>query len=127
MPESLDAREVYELVQIIGRAPGVATADARKAVARGALNIKRDAQRRVSDIAHAPAYPRAITYDSHETPTGGWAEIGPDKNRRQGALGNILEHGTRKNAPIPHMGPAGQAEEPRLARALQDLGAKAIE
>ncbi|MEU4570724.1 hypothetical protein, partial [Micromonospora sp. NPDC023956] len=75
----------------------------------------------------APAYPYAITYDSTETPTGASADIGPDKERRQGPLGNILEYGTVKNAPIPHMGPAGAAELPRFEKALDDLGVRLLE
>jgi hypothetical protein len=125
MGEHIDAREVHDLVKILAQAPDVAPAEARKVVIKGAVNIKADARRRASGLAHAPAYPRAITYDSHVTPGGAWAEIGPDKNLRQGALGNILEHGTRKNAPIPHMGPAGDAEAPRFARAMEDLAEQA--
>ena len=95
--------------------------------AKGALNIKTDARRRVTGLAHAPAYPRAITYDSHETPTGAWAEIGPDKERRQGALGNLLEYGSVHNQPRPHMAPAAKAEAPRFEKAMQDLAVKALE
>ena len=53
--------------------------------------------------------------------------VGPDKAKRQGALGNILEFGTRKNPPVPHLGPAAEAEEPRFASAMQELAAKALE
>jgi hypothetical protein len=123
----LDGHEVVVLADDLDQAAGVALADVRAVVAKGALNIKRDAARRSSGLAHAPAYPRSITYDSHETRTGAWAEIGPDKDKRQGALGNILEYGTKKNAPIPHLGPAGEAEEPRFARAMESLVAKAFD
>lgn len=116
-----DTSEVAEVAEIIGHAAGVAPAESRKALAKGALNIKTDARRRSSGLAHAPAYPYAITYETHETPAGGWAEIGPDKEKRQGALGNILEYGTVKNPPHPHMLPAGEAEAPKFARAMEDL------
>lgn len=125
MPANIDAHELDVLAQDLDRAAGVAPKDARKVVAKGALNIKRDAQRRVTGLAHAPAYPRSITYDSHETLHGGWAEIGPDKDRRQGALGNIIEYGTVKNPPRPHMAPAAAAEQPRFEKAMQDLAEKA--
>lgn len=121
-----DTSEVADLADVLVNTADVAPVQARKVVAKGALNIKRDAQRRTSGLAHAPAYPRSITYDSHETPTGGWAEIGPDKTRRQGALGNILEFGTVKNAPIPHMLPAAEAERPKFEKAMEDLAAKAL-
>jgi len=102
-------------------------------VQRGALNIKKDAQQRSSGIAHAPLYPYTITYDSHQTPTGGWAEIGPDPDKQVGGgphrtpgnLGAILEYGTPRNAPIPHLAPALEAEEPRFVKALGDIAVKA--
>jgi hypothetical protein len=124
----VDAGEVFDLAQILTDAAGVAPADARSIVKRGAQNIKTDAQRRISPVVkrHAPAYPRAITYDTHETLKGAWAEIGPDKNKRQGALGNLFEFGSPTSPPHPHMGPAGEAEEPKLAKAMQDAAAKAL-
>lgn len=52
-----------------------------------------------SGLEHAPAYPASITYDV-TTGTGyAEAEIGPDKARTQGALGNLLEYGSAHNAP----------------------------
>jgi hypothetical protein len=95
-------------------------------VAKGALNIKTDARRRVTGLKHAPAYPSSITYDSHEVAGSAWAEIGPDKQRRQGALGNLLEYGSVKNAPRPHMRPAAEAERPKFEAAMQSLAEKAL-
>jgi hypothetical protein len=121
-----DTTEVSAVADVLANAAGVAPEVARKVVAKGALNIKTDARRRISGLAHAPAYPFSITYDSHETATGAWAEIGPDKDRRQGALGNILEYGTRKNPPHPHMLPAAEAETPRFAKAMEDAAVRAL-
>lgn len=126
-PPTADADEVYELVQVLGHAAGAAPKAVRAVVQKGALNIKRDAQKRVTGLKHAPAYPRAITYDTHERVMSAWAEIGPDKERRQGPLGNILEHGTVNNAPTPHMGPAAETEEPKFRKALEDLAAEPFE
>jgi len=123
----IDAHEVVELSDDLLEAARTAPAETRQVVTKGALNIKVDAQRRVSRLAHAPAYPRAITYDTRATPAGAWADIGPDKERRQGALGNLLEYGSVHNEPIPHMGPAARAEAPRFERAMQDLAAKPLE
>lgn len=104
----------------------VAPAETRKVVAKGALNIKRDWQERWSGLKHAPALPAAITYDSHETPTGGWAEIGPDKAKRQGALGNLLEFGSLKNPPRPGGAPALEAEAPKFEKALESLALRSL-
>jgi hypothetical protein len=48
------------------------------------------------------------------------AEIGPDKNKPQGALGNLLEFGTSKQAGRQDGARALAAEEPRLIAALED-------
>lgn len=107
------------------RASRVVPVEVRKVVQKGALNIKTDARRRASGLAHAPAYPFSITYDTEIKSSRVEAEIGPDKERRQGALGNILEFGSVHNPPIPHMAPAAQAELPRFEKACQDLAVKA--
>lgn len=96
--------------------------EARKVIAKAALNIKKDAQKKISGVAHAPHYPRAIGYDTAISGTTVSAEIGPDKNKRQGALGNILEYGTSNNAPLAHLGPALDYEAPNLERYLGQLG-----
>ena len=118
--------DITVVVDALTKASAVAVEDVTAVVAKGALNIKTDAARRVSGLKHAPAYPRSITYDMYVTFAGPSAEIGPDKNKRQGALGNILEYGTTKNAPIPHMGPAADAEEPKFVSALETLAVEAL-
>lgn len=104
--------------------------EARKVVGKAALNIKKDAQKKSSGIAHAPNYPRTITYDTAVLGTSVTAEIGPDKNkvvgggpnRTPGNLGHIFEYGTSRNAPLAHLGPALDYEAPNLERYLGDLG-----
>lgn len=96
--------------------------EARKVLAKAALNVKQDAQRKASGIRHAPAYPRSIGYDTTWVGTLGQAEIGPDKGKRQGALGNILEYGTVNNPPYAHLGPALDYEGPNFERYLGQLG-----
>jgi hypothetical protein len=93
----------------------------RSSLEKGALNIKKDAQRRIRGLAHARAYPNSITYDVHDGLRGPFAEIGPDKEKRQGALGNLLEYGSVNNPPHPHVRPAADREEPRFAKAVQEL------
>jgi len=112
------------------KAAAIAPAEAAKVVTKGAVNIKADARRRISGLAHAPAYPRSITFDPvHVNRTVATTEIGPDKGKRQGPLGNILEYGApgRNTPPHPHMSPAAEAEMPRFARAMEALAVKAIE
>jgi hypothetical protein len=111
------------LREVQQRTPG----EAKQILKRGAGNIKDDARKRIRGNSYAPAYYRAIGYDVIWHGESGYAEIGPDKDRRQGALGNILEYGTVNNAPRPHLGPALAAEEPRFAEQLEKLGQELLE
>lgn len=110
---------LVELERQLAGVPEILPARVRPVVQRGALNIKNDWRRRWSGLAHAPAVPRAISFDTRVGADEIKAEVGPDKAARQGALGNILEFGTVKNAPIPGGLPALAAEEPRFVEALQ--------
>lgn len=100
----------------------------REAVAvvnRGALNVKNDWQRLFrADERHgyAAAYPYSISYDSLAAGGRIRAEIGPDKGRRQGALGNLIEFGSVHNAPGNHGGRALEIEEPRFTEEIARLG-----
>lgn len=100
-------------------------------ISKGALNIKNDAKARILAQSVRPLghryvkqYPNSITYDLHALGSTVSAEIGPDKSKPQGPLGNILEFGTSNNAPMPHLIPAFEAELPNtelwLAKAAQD-------
>lgn len=121
-----ESPELRKLTVDLDAAADVAPAEVRKVVAKGALNIKTGARRRVSGHAHLPRYPHSITYDSTATPTGGHADIGPDKSKPQGPLGNIIEFGGLREAPIPHMGPEAEQELPRFERAIADLGERLL-
>lgn len=86
----------------------------RAVTARGALNIKNSAKASIlaqSTRKYVKQYPNSITYDVlHSSGSKIWAEIGPDKNRPQGPLGNILEFGSPGRPPLPHLVPAWEAE-----------------
>jgi hypothetical protein len=116
-----------ELIHAMNRVERRLSKGADAVVRRGALNIKKDWARRWSGLAHAPAVPRAISYDVDSSAAEVCAEIGADKQRRQGALGNILEFGTVKNAPIPAGMPALAAEEPRFVRALVEVAENVLD
>jgi len=122
-----DTSGLRQLDQDLGKVEAQSLPQARKVVARGSVQIKKGAQQRIAGHPHAPAYPRSIGYDQYETP--GWlrSQIGPDKLKRQGALGNILELGTTNNAPLPHLGPAADEEAPKFERAVGDLGVSLLE
>jgi hypothetical protein len=116
-----------ELQDDLQQAADDAVKGAKGVVSKGALNIKRDTKEIWANLAHAPALPRAVGYDTTVSGTLVSAEIGPDKAKRQGALGNLLEYGSVNNAPIPALNPSLDAEEPRFASALEDLGIDLLE
>jgi hypothetical protein len=115
-----------ELVKLLGNAAEMPIKEATAIVAKGALNIKKDAQRASSGLKHAPAYPRSIGYDVTASLTEVSAEIGPDKQKPQGALGNLIEYGSVNNSPRPHFLPAAIAEMPKFEKALEDAARKAL-
>ncbi|MCW2899697.1 MAG: hypothetical protein JWO67_1962 [Streptosporangiaceae bacterium] len=102
------------VVGSLTRAPALLAVTTRQAVTVTARKVRDDARDRIKGHKYLPAYPYSITYDVKTTAEGAEAEIGPDKGRTQGPLGNIIEYGTSKNAPLPHLGPALDANEADL-------------
>jgi hypothetical protein len=93
---------------------------------KGALNVKLGWQRRWRNLSHAPMLADAISYDLTSRGMGEHsAEIGPDKTRPQGALGNLIEFGSVNNPPHPGGLPAAIREEPRFVDAVADAGEEA--
>lgn len=89
------------------------------AVAVTARKVQQGARARVRGHRYLPQYPNSITYDVRGGPGVIEAEIGPDKDRPQGPLGNIIEFGTPKNAPIEHLGPALEENSEDLVRGIE--------
>lgn len=117
---------LVELLVDLERAERVTPEQVHSVVTKGALNVKKGWQRRWSGLSHLPGLAGAVTYDTKQSLGEASAEIGPDKNRFQGPLGNIAEYGTENNAPHPGGLPSLAEEEPRFERALADLGAKLL-
>lgn len=128
MKVTVDAPDLNTLAADLHERAGAVGKDSAAVVRKGALKIKNEARTLASGIAHAPAYPFSISYDIHGD--GRFlaveAEIGPDKDKRQGALGNILEYGTVKNAPLAHLGPALDREGPNFEAAMLALGVQGL-
>ncbi|MFE5368215.1 HK97-gp10 family putative phage morphogenesis protein [Streptomyces mirabilis] len=93
--------------------------NAAKAVKVTSQKVRDDARSRIRGHKYLPAYPYSITYDVKVTAEGVEGEIGPDKGRAQGPLGNIVEYGTSKNAPLPHLGPALDANAEDLVAGIE--------
>ncbi|WP_416906228.1 hypothetical protein [Micromonospora echinospora] len=82
----LDGSDLNRLVAELRDVPENAHGNVVKATRFTAHGIRDTAREFSSNIAHAPHYPRAITYDIDDQGVGVGvsAEIGPDKDRKQG-------------------------------------------
>jgi hypothetical protein len=121
----LDLSEFTQLAGDLVKSELVVGAEIRAIIQKGALVIKTKMQDEVKGLAHAPSFPSSITYETKVTATGIEAVIGPDKGRRQGALGNLLYYGSSKNGPVANLaGPLeaeGKVVENLLLRAVKGI------
>lgn len=113
-PWGIESAEVTALIEELKLIRGRLKPAMRAVAVKGAMNIRDDARARIiaqSSRGYIPRYPASIGYTiTKSSGTEVVAEIGPDKGRPQGALGNILEYGTSVRPPFPHLQPALDAE-----------------
>lgn len=107
-----------------------AVLETRAIVQKGAMNVKTQAKANVLKTAprrNANAH-TAITYDTSIKPTTVEAEIGYDKDRKPGRLGNLLEFGGGGDHSPPHrdLGLALEAEEPRFEAAISAMAERLL-
>jgi len=95
-------------------------------VSKGALNIKNDWRASLSGLPHLPHLPAAISYDMDVKPDAVSAEIGPDKDKKQGPLGSIVEFGTSKNPPRLDGARALTTEAPKFEAACEAVAEQAL-
>lgn len=111
------------------KAAAAAPAAAAAVVKKGANNVKKDAADNVRQSApkHARLAAAAISYDNPEvTPYRVSAEIGYDKDKPQGSLGNLLEYGSRNNPAHRDLGRALDKEAPGFEKFLTDIAGKLL-
>lgn len=118
---SIDTSELQALAVDLGRTTRVVERDASRVLEKGALHVKNrmveDAK--ASHSGHARRFAGSISYDRATRLGQLGYEIGPDKYRPQGALGNLLYFGSRNNAPTLDIEAGLIEEEPRL---LSEMG-----
>lgn len=123
MSDAWDLSELNTLALDLGKGNALLVTQARKIIEVAAQKIKKEMANEARGIGHAPSFPDSITYDVH----GLEAEIGPDKSRRQGALGNILYFGTSHNGPvIADIAKPLKAEAPIVADLIAKAAAEGI-
>lgn len=119
---SIDASEVTELGRKFLVASTLTFEAAKPVMEKAAIQVRNDARNRIGGLAHAARYPRSIQYEL----AGIQATIGPEVGGPQWGLGDILEYGTPKSGPHPHLMPAAEAELPKMASFLAEIAAKAL-
>lgn len=122
----IDLSDVDTYIAELGRVPKDLHDEVVKVGEKGALNIKRDWAQAWSGHAYIGPLSRTVSYDRKFRGTEVEWEIGPDKGRAQGPLGNIIEFGSVKNAPIPGGLPALDREAPRTEKAISDVLGKVL-
>lgn len=99
----VDFSEMDKLAADLADVPKSIGSFVRKAVEVTARNVRDDWRQNARGMGHAPAFPYSITYDlkggSGARGSEIDAEVGPDKGRLQGALGNLIEYGSVNNPP----------------------------
>ena len=123
MDFSFDTTAVNRLAADLGRAGVRIVRPAAEAVAETAVEVRDTMRDDARGHATFPHFPQAITHDVR----GLSAEIGPDKQRRQGALGNLLYFGTARTGPvIEHPAAALGRQAPKIAAAAAEAAAGAV-
>lgn len=94
-----DFSELSKLAADLGSVPRETRPMVRKAVQVTAQKTRDSWRRKLSGSATLPGLPSALSYDIESSAAGVEAEVGFDKGRGQGALGNVSEFGTPTVAP----------------------------
>lgn len=112
----LDTSELRALAVDLGNASREVEREAERVLEKGALNVKDKmaADAKAAHGGYAKHFHRSISYDRATRAGQLGFEIGPDKHRRQGALGNLLYFGSANNGPTLDIEAGLIEEEPRL-------------
>ena len=116
----IENAELHALAVDLTKAGPLAAARAVPVIRKGCANIMNTARASASGMPHARLYPQSITFDVTVERDGIDGKVGPDKDRPQGALGNLIEYGSANNPPHNDLGAALDAEAPRTEEFLAD-------
>ena len=124
-----DYSEVRRFEQSLAMASGRLGDEARGIVKRGAQNVKNEmvAEARAAGGRFSRVFPGSISYSMKGNAFYSEAEIGPDKGRPQGALGNLLYFGSRNNGAVLDVEVGLRKEAPELERRLGEVATEVLE
>src|SRR5690242_10717124 len=115
-----DLSELRQLEADLGKIPGRAVRPLTDVVDKSGQRVRRQLRSDARGIAHAPYFPASITHEVKVKVGEIGVEVGPDKGKKQGALGNILYFGTSKNGPVLDINAPADAEGKKLEKAAAD-------
>lgn len=93
MSASFDFGEIDKLAADLGDVAGASDKPIRQALNVTSMKVKKGAQEKVRARKHFSQAASAITFDVTARAGGIESEIGYDKTRNVGKLGNLVEHG----------------------------------
>lgn len=100
---SVDASALNELAANLGEVASSAGLYVRDAMETTAVDITQEWRDAASGLSYVPFYSKSIGYDFKAFQGFGGTvltcEIGPDKDRRQGSFGAVIENGSPNSAP----------------------------
>lgn len=116
--------EFRKLASDLGRIAGSAVKDVDGVLQKGALNIKNEMAADATASEHFKGMAGSFSYESRYSVGTPRYEVGPDKGRSGGALGNIYYFGTSRGGGTGDIEKPLRSEEPRLTSALESLAEK---
>ncbi len=126
---TIDASELHQLAADLGEVPNVAGRYIRQAVEVSARRVKDNWRDETKGIRGAPAAPFAIDYEVKTLQGFGvsviQAEIGFDKAKNQGPLGNLIEFEGDKSGGLDSHEGVGEAALERVQDDFEEGLAKA--
>jgi hypothetical protein len=123
---SIDTSELDRLSASFASATRNLPREVRAVVAKGALNVKNDTRKNVSDHPTWGRIAQTVNYDLAGNAFFSEAVVGYD-DEGQGELAGIYEFGSATRDPHPTLFPAAERERPRFEKALADVAAKVAE
>lgn len=121
MTFEMDMSEVTAVARGLGRISARALPDVDAVLKRGAQNIKEGMAADASESASFKSLAGSISYDSRYGIGRAQYEIGPDKAKRGGALGNIYYFGTSRGGGSGDLDKQLNLEAPNTLRHLEEL------
>lgn len=119
---SADFSEVHKLVADFGHATARVLPLVDAVVKKAADNLKKDLAGQATYSRHFRGMAGSISYDSAYGLGSVAYEVGPDKDRRGGALGNLFFFGgVHGGGGTGDLDGAVRTEQPRMIKALEDL------